>query len=343
MTMIVETEPRTTTVLQDGVLNVRKEAGWTSHDVVARIRGKLRGMKLGHAGTLDPAATGVLPLLVGRGTRIAEYLLEWDKTYLAGLRLGETTDTQDATGTVLSRSPVESLTDARIREVVAGFEGRIQQLPPMYSAVKVGGVPLYKAARAGREVSRQAREVTVFRLDIVDIQIPNVTLRVACSKGTYIRTLCADIGEKLGVGGHMATLVRERVGPLTVDQALTVDEVESRLEQGALAASMLTLDEALVGLPVCTVGAGTAGRVLHGMPVPCSEVLAWHGLPLRLVEGEARPIRIKDDAGRLLAIGTMPIGMDTQAPGVSGQPIAVSKVLVTEAVQGGSIANSIEE
>ena len=141
----------------------------------------------------------------------------------------------------------------------------------------------------------------------------------------------------------MATLVRERVGPLTVDQALTVDEVESRLEQGALAASMLTLDEALVGLPVCTVGAGTAGRVLHGMPVPCSEVLAWHGLPSRLVEGEARPIRIKDDAGRLLAIGTMPIGMDTQAPGVSGQPIAVSKVLVTEALQGGSIANSIEE
>lgn len=343
MTMIVSTEPRTTTVLQDGVLNVRKEAGWTSHDVVARIRGKLRGMKLGHAGTLDPAATGVLPLLVGRGTRIAEYLLEWDKTYLAGLRLGETTDTQDATGTVLSRSPIESLTDARIREVVAGFEGRIQQLPPMYSAVKVGGVPLYKAARAGREVSRQAREVTVFRLDIVDIQIPNVTLRVACSKGTYIRTLCADIGEKLGVGGHMATLVRERVGPLTVDQALTVDEVESRLEQGALAASMLTLDEALVGLPVCTVGAGTAGRVLHGMPVPCSEVLAWHGLPSRLVEGEARPIRIKDDAGRLLAVGTMPIGMDTQAPGVSGQPIAVSKVLVTEALQGGSIANSIEE
>lgn len=343
MTMIVSTEPCTTTVLQDGVLNVRKEAGWTSHDVVARIRGKLRGMKLGHAGTLDPDATGVLPLLVGRGTRIAEYLLAWDKTYLAGLRLGETTDTQDATGTVLTRSPVESLTDARIREVVAGFEGRIQQLPPMYSAVKVGGVPLYKSARAGREVSRQAREVTVFRLDIVDIQIPNVTLRVACSKGTYIRTLCADIGEKLGVGGHMATLVRERVGPLTVDQALTVDEVESRLEQGALAASMLTLDEALVGLPVCTVGAGTAGRVLHGMPVPCSEVLAWHGLPSRLVEGEARPIRIKDDAGRLLAIGTMPIGMDTQAPGVSGQPIAVSKVLVTEALQGGSIANSIEE
>ena len=343
MTMIASMEPRATTVLQDGVLNVRKEAGWTSHDVVARIRGKLRGMKLGHAGTLDPAATGVLPLLVGRGTRIAEYLLEWDKTYLAGLRLGETTDTQDATGTVLLRSPIESLSEARIREVVAGFEGRIQQLPPMYSAVKVGGVPLYKAARAGREVSRQAREVTVFRLDIVDVQIPEVTLRVVCSKGTYIRTLCADIGDKLGVGGHMATLVRERVGPLTLEQALTVDEVESRLEQGALAASMLTLDQALLGLPVCIVGAATAGRVLHGMPVPASEVLAWHGLSSPLSEGANRAIRIKDGAGRLLAIGTMPDGMNAEAPGANAQSIAVSKVLVTEESQGGSIANSIEE
>lgn len=343
MTMIASTEPRAATMLQDGVLNVRKEAGWTSHDVVARIRGKLRGMKLGHAGTLDPAATGVLPLLVGRGTRIAEYLLEWDKTYLAGLRLGETTDTQDATGAVLRRSPVESLAEARIREVVAGFEGRIQQLPPMYSAVKVGGVPLYKSARAGREVARQAREVTVFRLDILDIQIPNVTLRVACSKGTYIRTLCADIGEKLGVGGHLATLVRERVGPLTVDQALTVDEVESRLERGTLAASMLTLDEALVGLPICTVGPGTARRVLHGMPVPGSEVLSWQGVPTVLPDEANRAIRIKDDAGRLLAIGTMPAGMDIQAKGVSEQPIAVSKVLITEESQGSSIANSIEE
>lgn len=341
--MIASMEPRATTVLQDGVLNVRKEAGWTSHDVVARIRRKLRGMKLGHAGTLDPAATGVLPLLVGRGTRIAEYLLEWDKTYLAVLRLGEATDTQDATGTVLLRSPIESLTEDRIREVVAGFEGRIQQLPPMYSAIKVGGVPLYKAARAGREVPRQAREVTVFRLDIVDIQIPDVTLRVACSKGTYIRTLCADIGDKLGVGGHMARLVRERVGPLIVDQALTVEEVESRLEQGTLAASMLTLDDALVGLPVCTVGTGTARRVLHGMPVSGSDVLAWRGLPSVFPDGANRAIRIKDDAGRLLAIGTLPVGMDTTVPGVSEQPIAVSKVLVTEESRSGSIAKSIEE
>ncbi|MGC3975807.1 MAG: tRNA pseudouridine(55) synthase TruB [Nitrospira sp.] len=341
--MIASTESHTAIMLQDGVLNVRKEAGWTSHDVVARVRGKLRGMKLGHAGTLDPAATGVLPLLVGRGTRIAEYLLEWDKTYLAGLRLGETTDTQDATGTVLQRSPITDLTEARIREIVAGFEGRIQQVPPMYSAVKVGGVPLYKAARAGKDVARQAREVTVFRLEVVSLQLPDVMLRVVCSKGTYIRTLCADIGEKLGVGGHMATLIRERVGPLVVEQALTVNEVEAQLAQGTLAGSMLTLDEALVGLPVCIIGEETARRVIHGMPVPTADVLNWQGLPTSLSEASAGAIRIKDTAGRLLAIGTMPAGLDDQARMPGNLSIAVSKVLVTDESQGSNIANSIEE
>ncbi len=341
--MIASMESHLAMMLQDGVLNVRKEAGWTSHDVVARIRGKLHGMKLGHAGTLDPAATGVLPLLVGRGTRIAEYLVEWDKTYLAGLHLGETTDTQDGTGTVLQRSPFESVTEARIREVVAGFEGRIQQVPPMYSAVKVGGVPLYKAARAGRDVARQAREITVFRLEVVSIQLPDVMLRVSCSKGTYIRTLCADIGERLGVGGHMATLIRERVGPLMIEQALTVDEVEARLAQGTLAGSMLTLDEALAGLPVCTVGVERARRVLHGMPVPASDVLSWQGVPTVLPEGASRAIRIKDESGRLLAIGAMPAGLDIQMRRTDEPPVAVSKVLVTDESLDGSIANSIEE
>ena len=337
------TESQVVRKLQDGVLNVHKEARWTSHDVVARIRGKLRGIKLGHAGTLDPAATGVLPLLLGRGTRIAEYLLEWDKTYLAEMRLGETTDTQDATGTVLQRLPVDSLSEARLRDVVAAFEGPIQQIPPMYSAVKVGGVPLYKSARAGKDVARQARDVTVYRIEIVSMQLPHVMLRVTCSKGTYIRTLCADIGAQLGTGGHMGSLVRERVGPLVLEQALTVGEVESRLTQGTLEASLLTLDEALVGLPTCTVGAGTARRVLHGMPVPCSEVLGWEGVPTDLPDGTSRAIRIKDEDGRLLAIGTMPAGLRIQGGSAGELPIAVSKVLVTDESQGSSIANSIEE
>jgi len=337
------TESQLVRKLQDGVLNVHKEAGWTSHDVVARIRGKLRGVKLGHAGTLDPAATGVLPLLLGRGTRIAEYLLEWDKTYLAELRLGETTDTQDAMGTVLRRLPIDSLSEARLRDVVAGFEGRIQQIPPMYSAVKVGGVPLYKSARAGKDVARQPREVTIYRLEVVSVQLPHAMLRVTCSKGTYIRTLCADIGAALGTGGHMGLLVRERVGPLVLGQALTVGEVESRLAQGTLDASWLTLDEALVGLPLCTVGAGTARRVLHGMPVPGSEVLGWEGVPTELPGGASRAIRIKDEDGRLLAIGTMPAGLRIPGGSPGGFLIAVSKVLVTDESQGSSIANSIEE
>lgn len=333
MTMIASTEASVGAVLQDGVLNVRKEAGWTSHDVVARIRGKLRGMKLGHAGTLDPAATGVLPLLVGRGTRLAEYLLEWDKTYLAGLRLGESTDTQDATGTLLRRAPTESVAEERIREVATEFEGPIQQVPPMYSAVKVGGVPLYKSARAGRDVVRQPREVTVFHLDVVRVQLPDVTLRVVCSKGTYIRTLCADIGQKLGVGGHMTTLVRERVGPLTLEQALTVEEVESRLGQGTLAASMLTVDEALAGLPACGVGPETARRVLHGVPIPPSEVLTWVAPRAASCGRSKRAVRIKDDRGLLLAIGTLPTGWGEDVHSQNDEPIAVSKVLVTEESQ----------
>ncbi|MCE3222431.1 MAG: truB [Nitrospira sp.] len=343
MSLIATKEPEAAAVLRDGVLNVRKEGGWTSHDVVARLRGKLRGMKLGHAGTLDPSATGVLPLLVGRGTRIAEYLLAWDKTYLAGLRLGETTDTQDATGATLQRSSIDLLTEAHVREVARRFEGRIHQVPPMYSALKVDGVPLYKSARAGRDVERQAREVTVFHLDIVGMRLPDVTLRVTCSKGTYIRTLCADIGDKLGVGGHLSTLVRERVGPLMIEQSLTVEEVESRLKEGTLAASMLTLDEALVELPACRVSVGTAQRVLHGMPVFPSDVLAWDGWPTAVGSGSNRAIRIKEESGRLLAIGTLPVGMDLRMHGLGEQPIAVSKVLVAEVSQGGNIANSIEE
>ncbi|GMV50327.1 tRNA pseudouridine(55) synthase TruB [Nitrospirales bacterium NOB] len=324
------TDAYVTATFRDGVLNVRKEADWTSHDVVARLRGRLRGLKVGHAGTLDPAATGVLPVLVGRGTRIAEYLVEWDKTYLAELRLGETTDTQDATGTLLSRSPIDGVTEAQVRAIASGFIGRIQQIPPMYSAVKVGGVPLYKAARAGRDVAREAREVTVFRLDLVRIYLPDVTLRVVCSKGTYIRTLCADIGQRLGVGGHMRSLVRERVGPLALEQALTVGELESRLAQGAFITAMLTLDEALAGLPVCRVGEVMARRVMHGMPVPPAEVRHWAGLQAIRTASENQAVRIQDEAGRLLAIGILPPDVEAARPGSSRQPIAVAKVLVTE-------------
>lgn len=305
----------------DGVLTIKKESGWTSHDVVAKVRHLLGGAKVGHAGTLDPAATGVLPLLIGRGTRIAEYLVEWDKEYRAVLRLGETTDTQDATGTVLVRRTTDFVTPEAIHEVVGRFCGSIEQVPPMYSAVKVRGVPLYKSARAGKTIARDARTIVIHTLEVEAIQERDVTLRVVSSKGTYVRTLCADIGEALGVGGHMLALERRRVGPLTIDQALTVDEVVTRHALGRLADEVLSLDRALDQLMIAVVDEQTADRVRHGAPVPAGKILRWEGT----ADGKCRshePVRIHDTDGRLLAIG--------KCPETSGGALKVEKVLVDQ-------------
>ena len=307
----------------DGVLTIKKEAGWTSHDIVAKMRHLLGGVKVGHAGTLDPAATGVLPVLIGRGTRIAEYLVEWDKEYRAVLRLGETTDTQDATGTVLASQVNDQVTPEAIYEVVDRFRGPIEQVPPMYSAVKVGGVPLYKSARAGKTVARDARTIVIHALEVLAIQGRDVTLRIVCSKGTYVRTLCADIGEALGVGGHMLALERRRVGPLTIDHALTVDEVVTRHALGRLGDDLLSLDRALDQLGIVVVDEQTADRVRHGAPVPAAKILRWEGA----ADGERgahTPVRIHDTDGCLVAIG--------KCPETSGGVFKIQKVLIDQAV-----------
>ena len=280
----------------EGVLIVHKEAGWTSHDVVAKVRKLLGGSKVGHAGTLDPNATGVLPILVGRATRIAEYLVNWDKEYRAVLRLGETTDTQDATGQILTKVDPGETTEDVLEAVIARFRGVQQQLPPMYSAVKVGGQPLYKAARAGRTVEREERSIAIHQLEIVAVHGRDVVLRIVCSKGTYIRTLCADIGEALGVGGHLLTLERCRVGPLTIEQAMTIDQVAACLTAGTLCERLISLDQLLFQLPAVVVNAEQAQRVLHGSPVFPAK--AGH-LPSAPVS-----VRLKNEAGQLLAIGT---------------------------------------
>ena len=285
------------TAVAEGVLVVNKEAGWTSHDVVAKVRGLLGGVKVGHAGTLDPAATGVLPMLVGRATRVAEYLLDWDKEYRAVLRLGETTDTQDATGKVLAQADPSVVSDEVLREVVARFRGPQRQVPPMYSAVKIGGRPLYKAARAGETVERADRPIIVHELDILTVDGRDVTLRVVCSKGTYIRTLCADIGQALGVGGHLAALERRRVGPFSIEQALTVDQVADRLAIGTLPGHLVPLNQALDCLPAMTVTDEQARLVLHGGAV--SPV----GIERLPCTGGPVSIRLQDKDGRLLAIG----------------------------------------
>lgn len=286
----------------EGVLVVHKETGWSSHDVVAKIRRLLGGGKVGHAGTLDPHATGVLPILVGRATRIAEYLIDWDKEYRGVLRLGETTDTQDATGKVLTRvDPCEVSEDA-LRAVIARFRGVQQQLPPMYSAVKVGGQPLYKAARAGRTIHRAERSISIHQLEILAVHGRDVVLGVVCSKGTYVRTLCADIGQALGVGGHLHALERRRVGPLSIEQAMTIDQVAAQLAAGTLGRRFISLDQLLYRLPAVVVNDEQAQRVLHGSPIFSAGIWQPPSSPA------AVSVRLKNEAGQLLAIGTHDTG-----------------------------------
>ncbi|NOT23638.1 MAG: tRNA pseudouridine(55) synthase TruB [Nitrospiraceae bacterium] len=307
----------------DGVLTVKKEFGWTSHDVVAKVRHLLGGVKVGHAGTLDPASTGVLPLLIGRGTRIAEYLVEWDKEYHAVLRLGETTDTQDATGTVLASLASDWVTPEAIHAAVDRFRGPIEQIPPMYSAVKVGGVPLYKSARAGKTIARAARVIVIHTLDVLAIQGRDITLRIVCSKGTYVRTLCADIGEALGVGGHMLALERRRVGPLTIDHALTVDEVVTRHAIGRLGNDLLSLNRTLDQLGTVVVDEQTVDRVRHGVPVPAVQILHCDEAADRARRSH-KAIRIQGTDGRLVAIG--------KYSEVSDGVVNIDKVLVDQDV-----------
>lgn len=288
----------------EGVLIVHKEAGWTSHDVVAKVRKLLGAGKVGHAGTLDPSATGVLPVLVGRATRIAEYLVNWDKEYRAVMRLGETTDTQDATGRLLVKVDPCEVTEDALQSVITRFRGVQQQLPPMYSAVKVGGRPLYEAARVGRAVDRAERPIAIHQLDILAVHGRDVTLRVVCSKGTYIRTLCADIGQALGVGGHLHALERRRVGPLSIEQAVTIGQVSGHLAMGTLRGQFISLDELLFQLPAVVVNAEQARRVLHGAPI----------FPVGIEQLPSTPsavsVRLKNEAGQLLAIGTHDTGHD---------------------------------
>ena len=186
--------------MEGNIILIDKPYRWTSFDVVKKLRYHLKVKKIGHAGTLDPAATGVLPILLGKGTKIAQYLQNWDKEYAAVMRLGQRTDTQDGTGTIIQESWNEAVTEASIKLAIAQFQGDIQQTPPMYSAIKVKGIPLYRVARKGQTIDRTPRSVTIHCLKVGSLRGKDVDLRIVCSKGTYVRTLCADIGDTLKVG-----------------------------------------------------------------------------------------------------------------------------------------------
>ena len=225
-----------------GIINVYKEKGFTSHDVVAKLRGIVGQKKIGHTGTLDPDATGVLPVCLGKATKLCDLLTDKNKTYEAVLLLGKTTDTQDITGEVLEEKSTEALTEEKVREAIEGFIGDYEQIPPMYSALKVNGKKLYELAREGKVIERKARLVKILDIQILEIDLPKVRMEVSCSKGTYIRTLCHDIGEKLGCGGCMESLIRTRVSTFRIEDAKTLDEIETLKQEGKLAELLVPID-----------------------------------------------------------------------------------------------------
>jgi tRNA pseudouridine55 synthase len=251
---------------RSGVLIVDKGAGVTSFQVVARVKRLLRVGKIGHGGTLDPGATGVLPILIGEATKLAPYLMDEDKEYRAAIRLGITTDTLDLTGDVLTTSTVPPLTRQRIEEAARALVGTIRQVPPMYSALHHQGRRLYELARAGLEVERPEREVIVHEIAIEEVVLPTIVVRVRCGKGTYIRSLAADLGARLGVGGAVAELARLRIGPFT--QAASVPWTAlAEAAPPSLWPRVLPPDAAMPAYPAVALDAGATRAVLHGQTV----------------------------------------------------------------------------
>lgn len=234
----------------NGIINIYKEKGFTSHDVVAKLRGILHQKKIGHTGTLDPDATGVLPVCLGHATKLCDLLTDKDKTYVTVLKLGVITDTQDMTGRILEESPVECSRED-MEQAVYSFLGDYMQVPPMYSALKVNGKKLYELAREGKVIERKPRQVKIHEIKIlkVNLQEKEIEMEVTCSKGTYIRTLCHDIGEKLGCGGAMKSLVRTRVSRFQIADSLSVSEVESLVKEGRIEEKVMAVDELFINNP----------------------------------------------------------------------------------------------
>lgn len=248
----------------DGILNIYKEKGFTSHDVVAVVRKILHMKKVGHTGTLDPDAEGVLPVCVGRGTKLADIIMDGHKSYRAILHLGTTTTTEDASGEVLEEKPV-IFDEDKIREIVNGFIGELDQIPPMYSAVKVNGKKLYELAREGKVIERKPRKIRIYDIQIRRFIPPcKVEMDVTCSKGTYIRTLCADIGEALGCGGHMAELTRTATGTFSLENAIKLGELKAMAEAGQVEKALLKLEDALTEYTKVFVSEKSAKLLYNG-------------------------------------------------------------------------------
>ena len=272
----------------EGILNIDKPQWLSSHDVVAQVRRICGTRRVGHAGTLDPLATGVLLVCVGRATRLVEYLMGQQKVYTATVRLGQTTDTYDAEGTVTAERPFAHITAADIQHALERFRGPIEQIPPIYSALKVDGQPMYKLARAGKTVARKPRSVTIYELALLDWTPPHLQLHVVCSTGTYIRSLAHDIGELLGCGGHVTALRRTAVGAFSLADAVTLETLQTAASWESFC---LPSDQAVSDFLRVDASEAETAALLMGQPIPCATAAS-----------EAALTRVYDQEGQFFGI-----------------------------------------
>lgn len=294
----------------DGILNIYKEKGYTSHDVVAKLRGILHQKKIGHTGTLDPDATGVLPVCCGKATKVCELLADQDKSYRAVCRLGVETDTQDMSGQVLREADYHGITLDQLEQCLESFRGEISQIPPMYSALKVQGKKLYELAREGKTVERKPRTVQIYQLDLVEEELDKglFTMDVTCSKGTYIRTLCHDIGQSLGCLAAMQSLVRTRVSVFGLEEAVTLSQLEKGLEKDRDWAEKIChkVDSLFPSYPKMQIRDSFASKLANGNPLlpsflkPFSSALEEDGKAGKLKEGEL--VLVYDELGQFKAV-----------------------------------------
>lgn len=280
----------------NGIVVVDKPEGISSAGVVARVKEISGAKKVGHTGTLDPLATGVLVCCLNQATRLSQFFLKGDKEYEAELVLGRVTDTQDATGTVIEQYPMNGVTVDRVKDAASRFVGEINQVPPVYSALKHQGVPLYKLARRGAAVAKPARPVRINRLEILDVNLPDVRFRVSCSSGTYVRTLCADIGRELGCGGHLKGLRRTTSCGFSIDAAISLEALTAYRDQGCLDEAVIPMNEALAFMPSAVVDVALAKKIQNGTKLSKTD------FSVRPRFSDQGVFKVVDSHGQLIAV-----------------------------------------